>query len=94
MNSLRSSVIRVSAGLITFTLLAALVEFPFHHGAVPFLAYVPMGVLFSLAFLLFGRPIIFGLSLQRRVFPSYFVSASIVAIIVSILFLIRTFPPA
>ena len=94
MDSLRPIALRLSAGLVAFALLAVAIELPNHYAAVPFWVYVVLGVQFSMAFFLFGRPIIFGFSLRPRVFPSYFVSVAIVLVVIYILFFIRSFPVA
>lgn len=92
MVAVKSSAIRLLAGLVTFLVISALIEFPF-RGAVPLPGYIILGFMFSIAFLLFGRPIVVGFSLRPRVLPSYFVSASIIAVVVCMLFLIRDVNP-
>lgn len=78
-------------GVVTYVAVAlALAALTPGVAAVPLQAYAVLGGAFSLAFVIFGRPLIFGFGGQRlRVLVSYLVSALIIATVLCMLVFIQ-----
>jgi len=94
MDQLKSIGARLLLGAVTYVAVAlAVTALTPGVAAVPLQAYAILGSAFSLAFVIFGRPLIFGFGgIRLRVFLSYLVSASIIATVLYILVFIRQAP--
>jgi len=91
MDQLRSTGVRLLLGVVSFVAAAlALTALSPRATAVPFQVYAVLGVAFSLAFVIFGRPLFFGFGgIRLRVLFSYLVSALIIAVVLYTLVFIQ-----